>query len=113
MYKRNKAEVVQRKRKGLLSCILLQKGDVRSNTLAITWVDIEPKAAQKPHKHEKEEQVYIIINGQGRMQVGNEFGTVKIGDIIHIPLQTVHAITNTGDHVLTYISASTPAFDLE
>ncbi len=112
MYKLNKSEVPQRQRDGLLSHILLQQGDVPDTQLSITWVEVKPGASQKPHKHSPE-QCYIIIQGQGNMNVGEKSSTVEKGDIIYIPSNSVHFIKNQGDTTLVYISASTPAYDFK
>ena len=112
MYKLNKSEVPQRQRDGLLSHILLQQGDVPNTQLSVTWVEVEPGASQKPHKHSPE-QSYIIIQGQGKMNVGDESCVVEKGDIIHIPSNFKHFIKNQGDKKLIYISASTPAYDFK
>ena len=112
MYKLNKSEVSQRQREGLLSHILLQQGDVPDTQLSVTWVEVESGASQKPHKHPPE-QSYIIIQGQGRMNVGDESCMVQKGDIIYIPSNSLHFIENVGEETLTYISASTPAYDFK
>ena len=112
MYKLNKSEVPQRQREGLLSHILIQQDDVPNTQLSVTWVEVEPGASQKPHKHPPE-QCYIIIQGRGKMNVGEENSIVERGDIIYIPSDSVHFITNQGDTTLIYISASTPAYDFK
>ncbi|HWQ19989.1 MAG TPA: cupin domain-containing protein [Methanotrichaceae archaeon] len=112
MFKRNLINAPRRVRGGLTSCILLQKGDVPGDKLAITWVDVGPGSAQRPHAHDSE-QVYVIIQGRGCMQVDDERQEVKAGDLIHISSGIRHHIENlSADQVLTYISAATPAFNL-
>jgi mannose-6-phosphate isomerase-like protein (cupin superfamily) len=49
------------------------------------------------------EEIYVIQNGRGRMQVGNEACEVKPGDAIHIPMGQFHELTNTGEEVLTLL----------
>ncbi|MCK5310708.1 MAG: cupin domain-containing protein, partial [Desulfobacteraceae bacterium] len=112
MYKLNKSEVPKRQRDGLLSHIMLQQDDVPNTQMSITWVEVEPGASQKPHKHPPE-QTYIIIQGQGKMHVGEENCIVDKGDIIHIPSNYMHFIINQSDTTLIYISASTPAYDFK
>ena len=111
MFKLNKSEAPQRARKGLVSHILLQQGDVQNDRLAVTWVDVAPGSGQQPHSHGPE-QAYVIIKGRGLMRVDNEEKEVAEGDFIYIPPNQVHSIINRSDELLTYISASTPAFDL-
>jgi mannose-6-phosphate isomerase-like protein (cupin superfamily) len=112
MFKQNKSAAPQRDRDGLTSYILLQQGDISTDNLAITWVDVAPGCSQRPHSHAPE-QVYVIISGQGRMRVGDEERDVVEGDLVYIPSNVVHSIVNLSNEVLRYISASTPAFDLQ
>jgi mannose-6-phosphate isomerase-like protein (cupin superfamily) len=111
MFKKNRREVTQRQYHGLRSHIFLQQGDPPGTKLAITWVDIPPGASQMLHRHEPE-QVYVIVEGTGRMRVGEEEEDVVAGDLIYIPPNVVHAIENRSEDVLSYLSAATPAFDI-
>jgi mannose-6-phosphate isomerase-like protein (cupin superfamily) len=94
---------------GLVSHILLEEGDAPGGELSITWVDVEPGSEQKPHSHGPQ-QVYVIIRGTGRMRVAEDEREVGEGHMVFIPPETEHGIVNTGDGVLTYVSAATPAF---
>jgi quercetin dioxygenase-like cupin family protein len=49
------------------------------------------------------EEIYIIQSGRGLMQVGDEVGDVKPGDVIPIPIGIYHELTNTGEEVLTLL----------
>ena len=44
------------------------------------------------------------------MQIGGEGRDVAAGDIVHVPPDAPHGVTTTGEQVLSYISASTPAY---
>jgi len=112
MFRRGKSEARRRERDGLVSSILLQRGDVPGDRLAITWVDVAPGSRQSPHRHGPE-QVYVIIKGKGLMRVGDEEQEVSAGDLVWIPPDAPHGIENRSSNVLSYISASAPAFDLE
>ncbi len=112
MFKRNIAEAPQREREGLISHILLQQGDVPQVGLSVTWVEVAPGSRQRPHSHAPE-QVYVIVQGRGRMHVGEEVQEVGVGDLVYIPPNMLHGIENTSDGQLVYFSAATPAFDLQ
>ena len=112
MFKRNRSEAPWRERDGLVSRVLLHEGDPPETRLMVTWVDVEPGSAQRPHSHAPE-QVYVILRGEGKMMVGGEERLVGEGDLIHIPPDTEHGIENSSDGVLTYVSAATPAADWE
>ena len=112
MYTRNKSDAPKGRLNGLISHFLLRKRDVDTANLTITWVEIEPGAQQPPHHH-LPEQVYVIIQGQGRMRVGEDYQAARVGDIFYIPSNTTHGLENTGDEVLNYISAATPSWDVD
>ena len=112
MYTRSKKESPRRERSGLVSHILLQRGDLSDVGLTATWVDVAPGSRQRPHEHPSE-QVYVVTAGSGRMLVEEEERQVGSGDLIYIPSGAVHGLENTSEEVLTYISAATPALDAE
>ncbi len=101
----------QREGEGLISSILLQKGDFPGCGLAVTWVEVRPGGKQKLHSHEPQ-QAYVIVKGRGRMKVGDDQRNVEEGDLIYLPAGVMHGIENSSDEVLEYVSAATPALDL-
>lgn len=112
MYKRNKDRAVIRECNGLKCHILLHENDVRGDRLAVTWCDLEPGVRQQPHRHVPE-QVYVIVQGSGVVSIGEKESQVQRGDLVYIPSNMLHSIVNTGDSVLTYVSAATPGFDVK
>lgn len=112
MYTRNKAEGPVRERGGLVSHILLQRGDLPEAGLTATWVEVVPGSRQRVHDHPSE-QVYVITAGSGRMLVGDEEREVGAGDLVYVPSGALHGIENVSESVLTYVSAATPALDAE
>ena len=108
---RRKTQVDKRERSGLTSHFMLGRGDTEANALAVTWVTVRPGSRQILHNH-PEVQVYVVVAGQGMMQVGEERHAVQGGDLIYIPSNEMHSIENTSDEMLSYISAATPAFSM-
>ena len=111
MYITDLATAPTRELDGLVSHIMLEEGDAPSGELSVTWVDVEPGNRQPPHSHGPQ-QVYVITRGEGRMKVGDEERDVHEGQMVFIPPDTEHGITNTGEGTLTYVSAATPAFSV-
>lgn len=112
MYTRNKEVSPRRERSGLISHILLQRGDLPETGLTATWVEVAPGSRQRPHDH-LSEQIYVITAGRGRMLVGEEKREVSAGDLVYVPSCAVHGIENASEEALTYVSAATPALDAE
>lgn len=112
MFIRSLSDAPQKTLPGLASHILLKQGDVGNVRLAVTWVEVQPGAMQKPHAH-AQEQVYVVVAGRGVMHVGVDRQAVAEGDLVHIPPHAEHYVENTGDELLSYISAATPAFSAD
>ncbi len=68
-------------------------------------------SATTPHHHRRTEEVYYILEGRGRMQIGGETRDVGPGDAIAIPPGAVHQLVNTGDGVLKLLCACAPAYE--
>jgi len=59
-------------------------------------ITIKPGGTNRLHSHEDREQIYIILQGEGVMQVGEEKEEAKAGDAILLPAQIPHGFFNTG-----------------
>lgn len=112
MYTQSVAESPHNVRGGQVSYLLLTKGQFGSSNLSITWVEGEPGSEQLMHAHPENEQVYVIVQGRALMKVGDEEQQVAAGTLIFVPPRTGHAIRNTGDEPLVYVSATAPPFEL-
>jgi mannose-6-phosphate isomerase-like protein (cupin superfamily) len=107
----SEAQVEERGR--LRSHFLMDAGDLGSRNLAVTWVDVPPGAEQRAHSHEESEQVYVIVRGNGRMEVAGDVEEVSEGDLVFIPPATQHGIVNDGEETLVYVSASSPPVSMD
>lgn len=67
----------------------------------------------RPHYQKISDEVYYIIQGQGRLTVGSETREVKQGDVAAIPKGQVHSFVNTGEQPCLILFASGPKFDPE
>ena len=99
-------------RGGQISYLLLTEGQFGSKNLSITWVEGEPGSEQPMDSHPANEQVYVIVRGRGIMRVGDEQQEVGPGTMVFIPPGAGHAIRNTGEEPLVYVSATSAPFEL-
>jgi mannose-6-phosphate isomerase-like protein (cupin superfamily) len=58
---------------------------------------LKPGGTNQVHVHENAEQVYIVLQGRGTVQVGEEKAEVKASDAIFLPAKVPHGFFNTGD----------------
>jgi uncharacterized cupin superfamily protein len=77
-------------------------------------VDIVPpgKRACPYHFHYAQEEVFVVLEGQGTLRVAGEMLPIGAGDVISIPPgpEYPHQIINTSDAPLKYLSLSTLEF---
>jgi mannose-6-phosphate isomerase-like protein (cupin superfamily) len=62
--------------------------------LVLSLTELKPTQETKGHSHEGVEEVYLFIQGQGKMQLGKEKFEVKKGDVVPIPDGVFHKVYN-------------------
>jgi len=60
-------------------------------------ITVKPGGTNKVHTHNDVEQIYIILQGKGTVEVGEEKAQVKAGDAIYLPAKIPHGFFNTSD----------------
>jgi mannose-6-phosphate isomerase-like protein (cupin superfamily) len=76
------------------------KSDFKSNVDFIDRMLIPPKSTIGYHKHGNNEEMYIILEGQGVMTVNNESTLVRKGDMILNAPHNSHGIQNHSEEDL-------------
>ena len=56
------------------------------------------------HAHDDCDELYYIIDGSGTLQVGNEQRRIKAGDLVVIPKDSFHFLTNEGDTSVEFLT---------
>jgi mannose-6-phosphate isomerase-like protein (cupin superfamily) len=69
-------------------------------------------AAVGRHHHLLTEEIYYILQGRGRMTIGEEAREVSAGDAIFIPLERAHTLENTGHEPMRLLLVCGPAYSL-
>jgi uncharacterized cupin superfamily protein len=64
------------------------------------------------HLHHVQEELFVVIEGEGTLRVAGEMLPIKTGDVIFIPAgpEYPHQIVNTSDAPLKYLSLSTKQY---
>jgi len=84
---------------------------IRNQSLAEARVPVG--GATAPHYHPRTEEIYYILEGFGRMQVGEEVRDVGPGDAIAIPPGSRHQITNCSPVFLRFLCCCAPPYEHE
>ena len=56
-----------------------------------------------PHRHERKEQVFLVMSGTGRVRVGEIEHPVKKGDVIFVPADIEHQTIASPHEDLEYL----------
>jgi hypothetical protein len=63
------------------------------------WATIEPGDASELYKHD-EEEIAIVVAGEGEIRVDNEVRPIKKGDVVYFQPYCEHVVTNTSPKAL-------------
>lgn len=72
---------------------------------------LPPQTSTTPHHHRATEEIYYILEGSGRMRIGDEQCDVQPGDAIAIPPGAIHQIVNTGATTLKFLCCCAPGYE--
>lgn len=73
------------------------------NNLCLSKTELRPSKSTNGHRHAGQEEVYIFVKGEGRMEVDYKVFKVKKGDVVLIPDNAFHKVHNTGDFMLEFV----------
>ena len=85
---------------------------IRSKNFAMGHVTLEPKGGQVPWHNQEQEEVYFVIEGTGEMCLGEEKQPLMTGQMVYIPSNVFHQLTNTGDTPLRMLYCYAPVGDV-
>ena len=60
-------------------------------------ITLKPGATNQMHHHNDTEQFYFVLEGAGRVRVGDEEREVSEGDVVFLPAKVPHGFENTTD----------------
>ena len=83
---------------------------IASDSLSSSFVIFIKKEVKK-HKHAKHTENVYVLEGEGEMLLGDKTFKVKKGDIIFIPMNTVHSLKVTSFIPVKVLSVQSPRFD--
>ncbi len=85
---------------------------IQSEHFQLGWVVLDPDGGQVPWHDHVQEEIYLIVDGEGEMCVGEERSPVRAGQCVAIPPGTFHQLTNLGPTPLTFLYCYGPAGDV-
>ncbi len=72
---------------------------------------LPPRKKATLHYHEKSEEVYYIVSGQGRLSLGDSSYDIQKGNVVSVPTKTIHGLENTATNKkLEVLCLSSPPY---
>jgi mannose-6-phosphate isomerase-like protein (cupin superfamily) len=72
---------------------------------------LPPGGQTAPHYHPLTEEIYYILEGTGRLTIGDETRDVGPGDAVAIPPGAVHTIATTSEVSLRFLCCCAPGYE--
>lgn len=85
---------------------------IQAEHFCLGYVTLEPGGGQIPWHNHPQEEVYVILEGNGEMCLGQERRAVSGGQAIYIPSGVFHQLTNQGETPLVFLYCYAPAGDV-
>jgi mannose-6-phosphate isomerase-like protein (cupin superfamily) len=74
---------------------------------------LKPGQKGPAHKHEKEIEIYIVLQGKGKITFNNEtIFPLSPKDMVYVPPKTLHETVNTGNDDLMFYGIFIPPVNL-
>ncbi|MEK7543373.1 MAG: cupin domain-containing protein [Patescibacteria group bacterium] len=90
---------------GVLKQILFRRDDLAPGRIQmINWSTLLPGKSFRSHYHEAMDEVFIILDGEVEISVGEEKAILGKGDAVVIPEKTVHVMKNLTNEEVWYIA---------
>jgi mannose-6-phosphate isomerase-like protein (cupin superfamily) len=84
--------------------LVMDRADATASESFISLM--EPGESPPLHKHDDTEQVFFVLSGEGRLEIGEDaqdHGPIRPGDLVRIPPGTYHRVPCVGDEPLRYL----------
>ena len=83
---------------------------VADEDLSVARARVEPGRTTRWHRLAGTTERYVILEGSGRAEVGDETLEAGVGDVVVIPPGQPQRITNVGAGDLVFLAVCTPRF---
>ncbi|MGO9146280.1 MAG: cupin domain-containing protein [Desulfomonilia bacterium] len=82
-------------------------------SLEIVMCIFSPGEVAKLHYHQRMEEIYYVLDGEGEVELNGKWFKVRADDSVAIPIGTTHRMKNTSsDKVLRFLSVNSPEWIL-
>jgi len=85
---------------------------IQAEAFSLGHVTLEPKGGQVPWHNQEQEEIYLILEGEGEICLGEERAIIQAGQAVYIPPNVFHQLTNTGEKPMVMVYCYGPAGDV-
>jgi mannose-6-phosphate isomerase-like protein (cupin superfamily) len=85
---------------------------LHTSVQSLAEASLEPGQSTQRHYHGRSEEIYLIVVGDGELEVGGESRRVAAGDAILIPPKSWHELT-AGDSGVRFLCCCVPPYSDE
>ena len=84
------------------------RSDLGAENMGISFQRLEPNARVPfGHKHEKQEEIYVVVEGSGRVKLDDEVKDVRQWDAVRVGPDTMRAF-EAGDDGIAFVVVGAP-----
>lgn len=98
---------------GMQSRDALVADHLQLTRIGCLYTEVEPGETSCPyHVHHAEDEIFVILSGEGEYRFGGRLYQVKAGDVLGAPMggpDYAHQLFNTGSETLKYLAISSKA----
>jgi mannose-6-phosphate isomerase-like protein (cupin superfamily) len=85
---------------------------IQATNFSMGYVTLEPEGGQVPWHNQEQEEVYVLLDGEAEMCLGEERTILQAGQAVYIPSGVYHQMTNMGKEPAHMIYCYGPAGDV-
>ena len=88
----------------------LNPGLAPLRNMSLAEATLSPGQKTTRHYHPRAEEIYLVLQGSGLMEVAGDVAEVGPGDAIAIPNGLPHQITNNREEPLVFLCCCAPSY---
>jgi len=85
---------------------------IQPSQFSVGMVTLDPDGGQVPWHNQEQEELYVVLEGEGEMCLGEERRLLGTGQAVYIPPRVFHQITNVGASPMRLLYCYGPAGDV-
>lgn len=70
--------------------------------LTLSLTELYPEKSTTGHSHDKADEVYVFIDGEGIMEIAEKSQKVKSGNVVLVPRGAFHKVHNSKEKNLSF-----------